>query len=168
MDTVYVFINIRLSSAQLIGGIVSFFTLILFFSWFKYSSLGIQFRAMADNPILLSLLGKNIRKLRRLVFIISAIMASVVAIAFAYDIGFDPNGGLRMVLIGMIATIVGGRGSFIGAAVAGIILGVIRSQVVWYSSARWEEAATFLILALILLLRPQGLLGQKLRMEEKV
>jgi branched-chain amino acid transport system permease protein len=168
IDEVYTFADMRLASAQALALVTAVIVLGLFFWGLKKSSLGLQLRAMADNPILLSLLGRNVRRLRRLVFVLSAVMATTAALASAYDVGFDPHGGLRAVLAGMVATIIGGRGSFIGAAIAGFLLGVIRSQVVWYASARWEEAATFLILALILFFRPQGLLGRSLRMEEKV
>lgn len=167
MDDVYTFADIRLTRAQMSGGAVSLFVLSLFFFWLSKTTLGLQFRAMADNPVLLSLLGRNVRNLRRLVFIISAVIASVAALATSYDVGFDPQGGMRAVLVGMVATVVGGRGSFVGAAVSGLLLGIIRGQVVWYSSARWEEAATFLILAFILFFRPQGLFGHKMRLEEK-
>lgn len=167
IDDVYSFIDIRLTRAQVVSGGLALGVLALFFTWLHKAAFGLQFRAMSDNPVLLSLLGRNVRNLRRLVFIISAGIASVAAIATAYDVGFDPYGGMKAVLIGMVATVVGGRGSFAGAAIAGLLLGIIRGQVVWYSSARWEEAATFLILAFILVLRPQGLFGRKLRLEEK-
>lgn len=168
IDQVYAFWEIRLVHAQLVGGVLAIAALALFFLWLRNTNLGLQFRAMADNPILLSLLGRDVRNLRRLVFIVSALIASVAALVTSYDVGFDPYGGLRTVLVGMVATIVGGRGSFTGAAVSGLLLGIIRGQVVWYSSARWEEAATFLILAVILFFRPQGLWGRKLRLEEKL
>jgi len=168
IDQVFTFAGIRLTRAQVIGGAGTIAVVVGFFVWLRLSELGLQFRAMADNPILLSLLGRNVRQLRRMVFAVSGAMAALVALATAYDVGFDPNGGLQAVLIGVVATIVGGRGSLFGAALAGLLLGIIRSQVVWYSSARWEEAVTFLILAMILFFRPQGLFGRKLRLEEKV
>lgn len=167
IDDVYTFAGIRLTRAQLAGGSVAIATVALFFAWLSKTTLGLQFRGMSDNPILLSLLGNNVRNLRRLVFMISAVIASIAALATSYDVGFDPYGGMKAVLVGMVAAVVGGRGSFAGAAIAGLLLGIIRGQVVWYSSARWEEAATFLILAMILFFRPQGLFGRKLRLEEK-
>jgi branched-chain amino acid transport system permease protein len=66
----------------------------------------------------------------------------------------------------MIATVVGGRGSLYGPALAGLLLGVIRAEVVWFSSARWEETVSFLMLAAILFFKPHGLFGRKLRLEE--
>lgn len=167
VDQMFVIGNIRLAQAQLVGGAISLLVMGIFFFWLWRSELGLQFRAMADNPILLSLLGRNVRNLRRLVFMLSALMAAIVSIATAYDVGFDPHGGLNAVLAGVVATIIGGRGSLAGAAVAGVMLGLIRSQVVWHFSARWEEAATFMLLALILFYRPQGLFGKAMRLEEQ-
>jgi len=168
VDEVYTAAGIRLTRAQLVGGGGAIIVMAGFFLWLRRSDLGLQFRAMADNPVLLSLLGRNVRNLRRMVFMVSAGMAGVVALATAYDVGFDPHGGLQAVLVGIVATIMGGRGSLFGAALAGLLLGILRSQVIWHFSARWEEAATFLILALILFFRPQGLFGRALRLEEKV
>ena len=67
----------------------------------------------------------------------------------------------------MVAAIIGGRGSFFGAALAAVALGVIRTQVVWYASSRWEEAITFILLVLFLFLRPQGIFGRPMRLEER-
>jgi len=168
VDRVYVMgDHLRLTRAQLLGGGAAGLSLALFFALLHKSDLGLQFRAMADNPVLLGLLGKNVRLLRRLVFLVSGMLAAVAALGAAYDTGFDPNGGLNAVLVGMVATIIGGRGSFFGAAVTGLFLGILRSQVVWYGSARWEEAVTFLLLALFLFVRPQGLFGRRLRLEEE-
>ena len=166
IDQVFDLGGFRLTWAQLVGASGAGIIIAVFFFWLKHSDLGLQFRAMSDNPILLSLQGRDIRRLRRSVFLISATIAAAAAIAAAYDVGFDPHVGLQAVLIGVIATIVGGRGSFLGATIAGFALGIISSQVVWHLSARWEEAVTFLILVAILFFRPQGLLGRQVRLEE--
>lgn len=168
VDTVYVLGELRVTHAQVVGGVGAVVAIGAFFLWLRRTELGLQFRAMADNPTLLGLLGRDVRKLRRLVFGVSAALAALAALGSAYDTGFDPHGGLNAVLIGVVAAIVGGRGSLAGAALVGLLLGVIRSEVVWFASARWEQAATFLILALVLFFRPQGLFGRKIRLEERV
>lgn len=167
VDVVYTSGDLRITRAQAIGGLGAVATISAFFFWLKRSELGLQFRAMADNPVLLSLLGRNVRWLRRLIFGVSAALAAIAAVGMAYDTGFDPNVGLESVIIGIVVTIVGGRGSFAGAALAGLLLGIVRSEVVWFTSARWEQAATFTVLVLVLFVRPQGLLGRRLRLEEK-
>ena len=76
--------------------------------------------------------------------------------------------GLDALLLGIAAVIIGGRDSFLGPALAGILLGVVRSGVIWFLSAQWEDAVTFTLLILFLFLRPQGLLGKKRRLEVQV
>jgi len=168
IDGVFSIGGIRITWAQVEAASAAIVLLTVFFVWLERSALGLQFRAMADNAILLSLLGRDVRKLRRLVFTVSAGMAGIAAIATAHDVGFDPHGGLKAVLTGMAATIIGGRGSLAGAAIVGFALGIIRNEVVWFASSQWEEAITFVLLALVLFVRPEGLFGRKLRLEEKV
>lgn len=166
-DTVYVLDDLRVTGAQAISGLGAAAVISCFFLLLRGSELGLQFRAMADNPALLSLLGGDARRLRRLVFGVSAALAALAALGRAYDTNFDPHVGLEIVLIGVVAAIVGGRGSLAGAALVGLMLGVLRSGVVWLASAHWEQAATFVILALALFFRPQGLLRRELRLEEQ-
>lgn len=158
--------NLRFTRAQVAGGLTGLVGLILFLILIKKSELGLQFRAMADNPVLLSLMGKNVRRLRRLVFLASGMIAAVAALSSAYDVGFDPHLGLNALLTGMVATIVGGRGSLLGAALAGLLLGIARTEVEWYMSTSWKEMVTFMFLATTLLFRPNGFFGRKPRLEE--
>jgi branched-chain amino acid transport system permease protein len=159
IDIVNAFGPVRLTTGQLIGLAGSLFLLTATFAWLRWSDLGLQFRAMASNATLLATLGRNVRGLRRGAFALSGALAAAIAILSARDVGFDANVGMRSVLVGIAATIVGGRGSFFGAALAGLLFGILRAQVVWHSSARWEDAATFLVLALFLLLFPAGLVS---------
>ncbi len=159
--------SVILTFAQLIATSVSLVILVLFYLWLQYSKLGLQFRALADNPKEFALQGYNVRRLRLVAFGISGFLGSVSSLLVAYDLGFDPNGGLSAMLLAVVATIIGGRQSFFGPVLGGILLGVVRSQVVWYLSARWQTAMTFLVLAFFLFLRPNGLLGSKVRLEAK-
>lgn len=171
VDTVYVFADIRVTKGQLVGSVLSCLLLAAAFAWLRLSPVGLQLRGLASNSPLLSTLGFNVRWLRYLAFALGGGLAAVAASSMALDIGFDPHVGLRAVLIGAAATIVGGRGSLAGAAVAGLLLGVVRALVVWFVSARWEDAVTFAILAVFLFLLPGGLrslLAGKARVEEQL
>ncbi|MEM9940185.1 MAG: branched-chain amino acid ABC transporter permease [Planctomycetota bacterium] len=135
--------------------------------WFVLmkSDLGLRLRALADNPTQFALFGYNIHLYRTFAFAVGGTLAAAAALVTAYDVGFDPHTGLHAVLLAVVAVIIGGRGSFVGPVVGGLLLGVIRAQVVWHASARWQEAVTFALLAIVLLLIPHGLLGQKTRLE---
>lgn len=157
--------TIILTRAQMLAGGSSIVLLLAFYLWLRFSNLGLQFRAMADNPIQLALHGYNIRRLRLYAFAMAGFLAAVSAIAVANDVGFDPHGGLPVLLLAIVAMIIGGNTSFLAPVLGGILLGIIRASAVWHLSARWQDAVAFLLLALFLLFRPHGILGRKLRLE---
>ncbi len=168
VDTTWSFLEITLAQAQLLGAALTLLAVIALSAWLSLANRGLELRALADNPVLVSLLGRNVRALRRWVFGLSAALAATVAMAQAWDVGFDPHVGLNAVLLGMVAMIIGGTGSFIGPFIGGILLGVLRAEVVWFGSARWQEAVTFILLGLFLFFRPQGIFARRVRLEENV
>jgi branched-chain amino acid transport system permease protein len=166
IDTVYRFgEGLMLTRAQALAAVCSILLLILFYGWLRFSNLGLRFRAMADNPVQLALHGHNIRRLRLLAFAIAGFLATISALAVANDVGFDPHGGLPVLLLAIVAMIIGGNTSFLAPVLGGLLLGITRAFVVWFLSARWQDAVVFLLLALFLLFRPHGILGRKLRLE---
>jgi branched-chain amino acid transport system permease protein len=70
-----------------------------------------------------------------------------------------------MLLLAIVAVIIGGKDSFYGCLVGGMLIGVLRSGTVWFMSARWQETITFLVLAVFLMLCPRGILAKASRME---
>jgi branched-chain amino acid transport system permease protein len=166
IDTVYrMGDTIMLTRAQVVAGCGSLILLMAFYCWFRFSNLGLQFRAMADNPIQLALQGYNIRRLRLFAFAMAGFLAAVSALVVGNDVGFDPHGGLPVLLLAIVAVIIGGNTSFLAPVLGGLLLGIIRAVAVWHLSSRWQDAVAFLLLALFLLFRPHGILGRKLRLE---
>nr|VFJ46241.1 MAG: branched-chain amino acid transport system permease protein/neutral amino acid transport system permease protein [Candidatus Kentron sp. DK] len=165
LDTIFPVGDSILTQSQLILFIVASLLLVGFLIMLRITDMGLRLRALADNPIQFALYGYNIDGHRLLAFALAGIFVTAASLLTAYDIGFDPHTGLYAVLLAVVAVIIGGRTSFVGPIVGGLLLGVIRAQVVWHLSARWQEAVTFVILALFLLLRPQGLFGNRERIE---
>jgi len=165
IDVTYIISDIIITRSQALAGIVALLLIMTFFLWLKKTGSGIEFMALLDNPIQLSLMGYDISKLRLLAFGLSGILTSVASLLTAIDVGFDSHGGLSACLLAIVATIIGGKGSFIGPVIGGVFLGIMRSQVVWYTSARWQDTITFLILVLFLFSRPGGIIGKKGRIE---
>ncbi|MFW5739047.1 MAG: branched-chain amino acid ABC transporter permease [Myxococcota bacterium] len=131
----------------------------------RRTGVGLRLRALSDNPTELALRGHAVAPLRMELFALSGAIAAVAAILTAYHVGFDPYGGLEALLLAVVATVIGGRGSFWGPVLGGLVLGVTRSLVVLYASPAWKESATFVLLTLFLLLRPVGLIGKATRLE---
>ncbi len=154
-----------LSYSQVLTAGVSAVLLTGFLVMLRSTDLGLRLRALANNPTQFALFGYDINRHRLLAFAMAGVFATAAAMLTAYDIGFDPHTGLNATLLAVVAVIIGGRTSFVGPIIGGVLLGLIRGQVVWYFSARWQDAVTFAVLALFLLVRPQGLFGQKTRIE---
>lgn len=165
LDDVYRWGGLILTRAQLLAALVSIGLLAGFYSWLRFSDLGLHLRAMADNATEFALRGFNLHAYRLLVFCLAAVLAASASMLSAYDVGFDPYGGLHMLLLAIVAVIIGGRGSFWGPIIGGLLLGLLRSLVVWHLSARWQDVATFALLALFLYVRPYGICGRKARLE---
>ncbi len=154
-----------LTGAQILMALVSIFGLLALWALLRSSDIGLRLRALADNPTQFALFGYNINLYRLIAFTCAGFFAATSSLLTAYDIRFDPYAGLHAVLLAVVAVIIGGRQSFLGPAVGGLLLGFIRAQAVWHLSARWQEAVTFTLLAIFLLLRPQGLFAQQTRIE---
>jgi branched-chain amino acid transport system permease protein len=133
--------------------------------WLSTARGAIPMRALAANPDELALTGANVRLLRLLVFAASGLLAALVSFVRSYDTGFDAISGLSFVVLGFAALLIGGRENPWGAALGGIILGVVRSAIAWFGAPQFEEPFTFVILASFLLFWPQGLLGRHMRLE---
>lgn len=165
VDKVLMMGNISITWAQAISGVVSILVILLYYFWLRYSNLGLQFRALSDNPVEFALRGYNVRGLWLLIFGISGMLCSICSLLVSFDMGFDPQGGFIAVLLAVVAVIIGGRESFMGPVLGGILLGIVRSEVVWFLSARWQDAVTFLLFVLFLLFQPNGILARKGRLE---
>jgi branched-chain amino acid transport system permease protein len=122
------------------------------------SGTGLKLRALAANENQFAIEGNDVRRLRLIAFALSGLVATVVSLVTAYDVGFDPSVGLGVILLAVVATVIGGRGSFAGPVVAGMALGILRAAVTWTLSAQWQDAVTFVIFTTLLLLAPDGLI----------
>jgi len=157
--------TVVLTRAQIVAGCGSIVLVASFFLWLKFSDLGLRFRALADNPVEMALRGHNTSLLRIIAFGLAGGLSSAVTMMVAFDIGFDTNGGLSALLLAVVAMVIGGSRSFLGPVIAGVALGILRSGTVWYVSARTQDAVTFSLAALFLVFFPDGVFGQKERLE---
>lgn len=165
-DRTWEMLGISFARMQLVGSLSALLGSLALLVWLSRAGRGLQLRALADNPVLVALLGRDVRMLRRWVFGLSGGLAAIMALAQAWDVGFDPHLGLNIVLTGMVAMIIGGGGSLAGPLIGGVLLGIVQACVIWFGEARWEEAVTFALLALFLFVRPQGIFSRRLRLEE--
>lgn len=165
IDKTFAINGLILTRAQVLSGLLSTVLLTALFIWLRFTNIGLRLRALADNPVEFGLRGFNVDAHRLFAFGLSGLLAATAALLMAYDVGFDPHGGLHMLVLAVVAVLIGGRESFLGPVVGGVLLGVLRALVVWYLSARWQDVATFVLLALFLYIRPHGICGRRGRLE---
>ena len=149
---------------QVLQGIISS-VLILSFLWIlRTTDLGIKIKALSNNLNLFEVLGHSAARFRMILFFMSGVLAAIISLLISHDVGFDPYFGMSLLLNALVAMIIGGFGSFKGSALGGIVLGLIQSLSIYFFESRWETAISFLLLILILILRPQGMYGEKQRL----
>ena len=122
--------------------------------------------AMGDEPNLVRVVGLPFYFLRSLVFLISSFYAAVASMLTSIDVGMDPHVGMSALLTGAVAVMVGGVERFSGWIAGAFVLAILQSLAVWKISARWTDLVTFSLLIIVLLTRPQGILGMRKRLEE--
>jgi branched-chain amino acid transport system permease protein len=133
----------------------------------RYTKTGKAMRAVAQNPVAAQLMGIDINRVIGVTFVIGGALggaASVVYALYNNTIRFDL--GYRAGMDAFTAAVLGGIGSLPGAMLGGLLIGVVRAMSDQYIAARWTNAVVFTILILILVFRPSGLIGGRLR--EKV
>jgi len=158
--------GIIITQIQLIQLLCSILAVILVVLILNKTKIGVSVRGLANNPLLATVLGFDVNKIRIFIFVVGSVLAGLSAILVSSDVGVDPWGGMRILLSGIVAMVIGGIKRWKGAVLGGFLLGIIQAIVIWKLSARWQDTVTFLILILFLLFRPQGILQESMRVEE--
>lgn len=155
--------NLILTYTQIAQLLISILLIAVFLLLLKFTKFGIKTRAMRDDEMLCKVFEMNIDGMRLSLFALSAFFAAVGGGLVAFDVGMDPYVGLPMFLNAVVALIIGGVGRFEAPVLGGFLIGILQALAVWAFSSRWQDAVTFTLLILFLLVRPQGLLGEKQR-----
>jgi len=122
--------------------------------------IGRAMRAVSENPQLSGVVGIDVRGVVRTVWALGAGLACMAGIIAGLIIQIRPQMGLDLLLPLFAAAILGGIGSVPGAMLAGLIVGLAEALTVQLVGAEWRAAVAFVILVMILLMRPQGLFGR--------
>lgn len=145
-------------SLMVVGSVLLIF--LALFLFIEYAETGKRMRAVAENVDLSRTLGISAVKITMVVASIAAALAAPASFVYLYSRGLEPYEVIHIVLMAAIVAIIGGRGSLPGALLAGMIVGVAESIMVWFFSAGWREFMTFTLLYVVLLFRPWGLFGK--------
>ncbi|MGH2574095.1 MAG: branched-chain amino acid ABC transporter permease, partial [Ignavibacteria bacterium] len=123
---------------------------------------GTAMRALSFNQTAASLMGININATISFTFIIGSSLAAAAGILYGLNYpSIDPLMGILPGIKAFVAAVLGGIGNIPGAALGGMIIGLLETFVVGYISPTYRDAIAFGILILILLFKPTGILGKK-------
>jgi branched-chain amino acid transport system permease protein len=138
-------------------GIVAVLLLGLYFVLY-HTSIGLAVRAGIEDPVMVGLLGIHVRRVFLIVFAIGAIAAGLAGAIYAPLASVIPDMGGPFLVEAFVVVVIGGLGSFGGAVVGGIIVGELLSLTTLFNPA-YAQAAIYVVMALVLVVRPRGLFG---------
>lgn len=136
------------------------FAVALLFVLLRYTRLGIRIRAGTLDLETVAAMGINIRVLRSLNFAVGIFLAGLSGVLAAGQLGLEPTMGTGLLMPSFIAIIVGGVGSLTGTLLGGLLIGVASGVTAVFLPAA-SEAIMYVLMAVILLVRPRGLLGEE-------
>ena len=155
--------DIFLPQAQVYGGLVALVVLATLYLVLTRTWLGRAIRASAVNPQGAELVGVNVAAVAAMTFAIGVASAgaggSIVSVLYPFLPGSHYQWIAR--LLGII--VLGGMGSLPGAVIGALVLGVAETMTVIYISPAWATAVPYVFVFIVLLVRPQGILGTRLR-----
>ncbi|MFC2967544.1 branched-chain amino acid ABC transporter permease [Acidimangrovimonas pyrenivorans] len=122
--------------------------------------LGLRIRAGTLDLETVSVLGVNVRVLRNLNFGIGIYLAGLAGVLAAGQLGLQPTIGSSLIMPSFVAIIIGGLGSLLGTLLGGLLIGVA-SGITAVFLPSGTEAVMYVMMAAVLLVRPQGLLGEE-------
>jgi branched-chain amino acid transport system permease protein len=124
---------------------------------------GLIVRAGVENRPMVTALGIDVRRAFTLVFAIGAGLAALAgALVAAVQGAVSPEQGITLLIFAFIVVIIGGLGSFHGSALAALLVGLLQQYTNFYAMVGMGDLVVVLLLAGVLLTRPQGLLGRRL------
>jgi len=124
--------------------------------------LGIALRATAQDQLMASLVGIPVNKIIAFTFILGSALAAIAGVMFSmYNNVLVFDSGYRVGLKAFTAAILGGIGNVPGAVLGAMIIGLTEALTTLQFGSEWDDVTTFAVLMLVLLLRPRGLLGER-------
>ena len=132
----------------------------LLFVVLRYTRLGMRIRAGTLDLETVASLGINIGRLRTMNFALGIFLAGLSGVLAAGQLGLEPTMGTGLLMPSFIAIIVGGVGSLTGTLIGGLLIGVASGVTAVFLPAG-SEAVMYVLMALVLLIRPRGLLGEE-------
>ena len=142
---------------------ISIFSMTALFAFFRYTRVGVAMKATAQNPLAAKLMGVRTTRILSATWALAALVGGIAGLLVGSSQPLDPNLMMEPLLKGFAAAVLGGMTSLPGAVLGGCILGVTENLVAGYvpDGTQFKSTVAFVVIVLVLTLRPSGLLGQE-------
>ena len=153
---------IQISGVTLVTIVLSAVSMIALQLFVKKTKMGRAMRAVSEDAQAATLMGVNVNHTISLTFAVGSGLAAIAAVMYctAYPM-VDPYMGSMLGLKAFIAAVLGGIGSLPGALLGGLIVGVSESMAATFLGSTYRDSVAFIILIIVLIVRPHGLFGRK-------
>jgi neutral amino acid transport system permease protein len=154
------FLGLTLGRTQAIVILIGFVTLLGTGAMLRYSLLGKRMRALSDNLDLAETAGIDTSRVILWTWIFAGAFAGLAGVLYGATTQLQPEMGFELLLPIFAAVVLGGIGDAFGALAGGILLGVVIEWSTMFVDAGWKSAVGFVVLILVLVIRPQGIFGK--------
>jgi branched-chain amino acid transport system permease protein len=127
------------------------------FVFLRHTRYGNAILALGDSRDMARIIGIDTDKVSLIVFAIGSAISAVAAVFVLLNEGATPTMGFYPVFVAFVVAVVGGLGSIPGSIAGGYLVGLIESLGLWKIPTEWQNSIAFVLLFLVLLIRPQGL-----------
>jgi branched-chain amino acid transport system permease protein len=159
----------RVSGAQLVILVLAALMTAGLYVFLDRTVWGTAIRGVSDDPAVVALLGVPVQRVILLTFALSGVLAGAAGLltGLAYH-SVSPFDGFTSTLTALMVIVLGGLGSVTGGVVAALVIGVLQTLSVAYLSATLRDLIVFVLVGIVLLVRPQGLFGRNAGVLERV
>jgi branched-chain amino acid transport system permease protein len=153
------FLGLTLEANRLVALLFTLIVVVVFYMFILHSNIGKAIRAASQNETSAQLLGINVHRVLTLCFGLGALLAGLAGSIISMMQEITPLMGFPYLIIAMIVLVLGGAGNILGSLVGGLILGAV-TTIVLYWEPGLSLVVSYAIFALILIIRPQGVLAR--------
>jgi neutral amino acid transport system permease protein len=158
-DTV-TFLGLTIGRTQAIVILIGFVTLLGTGIMLRYSLLGKRMRALSDDLDLAEIAGIDTSRVILWTWVFAGAFAGLAGVLYGATTQLQPEMGFELLLPLFAAVVLGGIGDAFGALAGGVLLGVVIEWSTLFVDAGWKSAVGFVVLILVLVIRPQGIFGK--------
>jgi branched-chain amino acid transport system permease protein len=153
-------LNISFSKTRLVAFLIAMLVTGGMWLFLKLSTFGKSIRATSQHPQVAQLCGIDVRQVRFATFALGSAMAAISGSLIAMIFTINPEMGRMFIGKGFAIIVLGGLGSFVGAFLGALVLGVSETLTAYFTNTQIAEGVAYLILLLVLVFRPSGFFGK--------